>query len=57
MICFTDERLRGPLGVMRRCMTENIKVKVITRNYKHVRGICTGYILAFDKHWNLVRKR
>lgn len=25
-----------------------------TRNFKEVRGICTGHVIAFDKHWNLV---
>uniref|UniRef100_T1JNS2 Sm domain-containing protein n=1 Tax=Strigamia maritima TaxID=126957 RepID=T1JNS2_STRMM len=43
----------GPLGVLVKCMNERIKVKVWTRNYKYIRGICTGFIEAFDKHWNL----
>ena len=44
----------GPLRVLQQCVTEKLKVKVLTRNYSHVRGICSGYIVAFDKHWNLV---
>jgi hypothetical protein len=44
----------GPLSVLRMCVEQHLKVKVWTRNYKHARGICNGYIVAFDKHWNLV---
>ncbi|XP_014665639.1 PREDICTED: serine/arginine repetitive matrix protein 2-like [Priapulus caudatus] len=43
----------GPLGVLNKCVQERIRVKVWTRSYNHIRGICTGYIVAFDKHWNL----
>ncbi|XP_015916942.2 U7 snRNA-associated Sm-like protein LSm11 [Parasteatoda tepidariorum] len=42
-----------PLGALTKCL-ENRKIKVWTRNFEKVRGICTGYVVAFDKHWNLV---
>jgi len=44
----------GPLSVLRRCVEDHLKVKVWTRNFKYARGICNGYIVAFDLHWNLV---
>jgi len=44
----------SPLEDLSHCVDEKRKVKVWTRNYKEVRGVMTGYLLAFDKHWNLV---
>jgi len=49
-----DEYRQGALAVLRRCVEERQKIKVWTRNYRYVRGICVGYLVAFDKHWNLV---
>jgi small nuclear ribonucleoprotein (snRNP)-like protein len=43
----------GALSVLARCVEQRLRVKVWTRNYKHIRGICVGFIVAFDKHWNL----
>jgi len=54
MVLFADEYLEGPLAVLRHCVCERLKIKVWTRNYRYVRGICVGYLVAFDKHWNLV---
>jgi len=50
-----DGYKEGALAVLRRCVEERVKIKVWTRNYRYVRSICTGYLVAFDKHWNLVR--
>ncbi|XP_064109236.1 U7 snRNA-associated Sm-like protein LSm11 isoform X2 [Macrobrachium nipponense] len=47
------EEIQGPLAVLRRCQQENIRVKVYTRNHSEIRGLVTGYVIAFDKHWNL----
>jgi len=49
-----DDYREGALAVLRRCVNERLKIKVWTRNYGYVRGICVGYVVAFDKHWNLV---
>jgi len=54
VVLFADEYREGPLGVLCRCVNERLKIKVWTRNYRYVRGICVGYLVAFDKHWNLV---
>ncbi|XP_013391547.1 cylicin-1 [Lingula anatina] len=48
-----DEHHKGPFSLLRRCVKERKKVKVLTRSFKHVRGICSGYVIAFDTHFNL----
>ncbi|XP_057311574.1 repetitive organellar protein-like isoform X2 [Hydractinia symbiolongicarpus] len=42
-----------PFRVLYNCMTYGIKAKVWIRRYKDVRGVLTGYIVAFDVHMNL----
>lgn len=44
----------SPLADLYQCITNEQKMKIWTRNYKEVRGVMTGYIIAFDKHWNIV---
>ncbi|CAL1266628.1 unnamed protein product [Larinioides sclopetarius] len=44
----------SPLNALYKCINENKKIKIWTRNFEEIRGICTGYVVAFDKHWNLV---
>ncbi|KAK7071131.1 U7 snRNA binding [Halocaridina rubra] len=47
------DEMQGPLALLRQCRENNIRIKVYTRNHSEIRGILTGYIVAFDKHWNL----
>lgn len=47
------EEIEGPLAVLRQCQKDNTRVKVYTRNQNEIRGLVTGYVVAFDKHWNL----
>ncbi|KAG0714662.1 U7 snRNA-associated Sm-like protein LSm11 [Chionoecetes opilio] len=47
------EDMAGPLALLSRCRDDNARVKVYTRNHSEVRGVLTGYVVAFDKHWNL----
>ncbi|XP_055950051.1 U7 snRNA-associated Sm-like protein LSm11 [Argiope bruennichi] len=44
---------KTPLSVLTRCVETNMKIKVWVRNANEIRGLCSGYLLAFDKHWNL----
>ncbi|ELT97194.1 hypothetical protein CAPTEDRAFT_108238, partial [Capitella teleta] len=44
----------GPMTLLLRAVQEKLRVRVITRNARHVRGICTGFLVAFDWHCNLV---
>ncbi|CAL1287189.1 unnamed protein product [Larinioides sclopetarius] len=44
----------SPLLAISESIFQKKKIKIWTRNFKEVRGICTGYVVAFDKHWNLI---
>uniref|UniRef100_A0A3Q3A6Z6 LSM11, U7 small nuclear RNA associated n=2 Tax=Kryptolebias marmoratus TaxID=37003 RepID=A0A3Q3A6Z6_KRYMA len=43
----------SPLGELYRCVQERIRVKVHIRTFKGLRGVCSGFVVAFDKFWNL----
>ncbi|XP_036424859.1 U7 snRNA-associated Sm-like protein LSm11 [Colossoma macropomum] len=43
----------SPLGELNRCVQERIRIKVHIRSFKGLRGVCTGFVVAFDKFWNL----
>ncbi|KAL2089128.1 hypothetical protein ACEWY4_016027 [Coilia grayii] len=43
----------SPLGSLNCCVQEHIRVKVHIRTFKGLRGVCTGFVVAFDKFWNL----
>ncbi|XP_062331822.1 U7 snRNA-associated Sm-like protein LSm11 [Osmerus eperlanus] len=43
----------SPLGQLHRCVEERIRVKVHIRTFKGLRGVCSGFIVAFDKFWNM----
>eukprot|EP00250_Pteridium_aquilinum_P029773 c40102_g1_i1 orf=210-944(+) len=49
------EKLKhGPVGLLAECYQHKLRVKVWTRHTHGVRGSLTGFLLAFDKHLNLV---
>ncbi|MBN3317619.1 LSM11 protein, partial [Atractosteus spatula] len=43
----------SPLGELYRCVQEKIRVKVHIRTFKGLRGVCSGFLVAFDKFWNM----
>ncbi|XP_040201008.1 U7 snRNA-associated Sm-like protein LSm11 isoform X1 [Rana temporaria] len=43
----------GPLGMLYRCVQERLKVNVHIRTFKGLRGVCSGFVVAFDKFWNM----
>ncbi|XP_050536309.1 U7 snRNA-associated Sm-like protein LSm11 [Daktulosphaira vitifoliae] len=45
---------KGPLSRIANLCYRRQRAKVYTRSAASVRGYCEGYIIAFDKHWNLV---
>uniref|UniRef100_A0A1B6HG84 Sm domain-containing protein n=1 Tax=Homalodisca liturata TaxID=320908 RepID=A0A1B6HG84_9HEMI len=45
--------VKGPLAMLQTCMDKNIRIKVLTRNMSGIRGHCSGYLVAFDKHFNI----
>ena len=53
--CSFSAKETGPLSTLQRALTTNLKVTVVIRTFKGVRGECTGYLVAYDKYMNLVR--
>ncbi|XP_045359440.1 U7 snRNA-associated Sm-like protein LSm11 isoform X2 [Leopardus geoffroyi] len=47
----------SPLGELHRCIREGVKVNVHIRTFKGLRGVCTGFLVAFDKFWNMLFDR
>ncbi|KAJ4946556.1 hypothetical protein JOQ06_024221 [Pogonophryne albipinna] len=43
----------SPLGELYRCVEEKIRVRVHIRTFKGLRGVCSGFVVAFDKFWNM----
>ncbi|KAE8613704.1 hypothetical protein XENTR_v10007834 [Xenopus tropicalis] len=43
----------SPLGELNRCIQDRIRIKVHIRTFKGLRGVCSGFIVAFDKFWNM----
>ncbi|XP_073511392.1 U7 snRNA-associated Sm-like protein LSm11 [Phyllobates terribilis] len=43
----------SPVGRLYRCVQERLRVHVHTRTFRGLRGLCSGFIVAFDKCWNL----
>ena len=48
------KQLEGPVTVLEKGMKSKSKVLVVTRHKNGIRGVCSGYIEAFDKHHNIV---
>ncbi|CAH0722120.1 unnamed protein product, partial [Brenthis ino] len=43
----------GPLGALKDCVDQRLRIKVITRNANGIRGVLHATLVAFDKQWNL----
>ncbi|KAI3351912.1 hypothetical protein L3Q82_020746 [Scortum barcoo] len=43
----------SPLAELYHCVEERIRVKVHIRTFKGLRGVCSGFVVAFDKFWNM----
>lgn len=57
LLCFSSVCKGSPLGELYRCVQERIRVKVHIRTFKGLRGVCSGFVVAFDKFWNMVSSR
>ena len=56
MVLLVSVHEGSPLGELHRCIREGVKVNVHIRTFKGLRGVCTGFLVAFDKFWNMVIK-
>ena len=56
LVFLVPDTVRGPLALLHTAVKEKVQVRVWVRRFRGVRGVCQGYIVAFDNHWNLVRK-
>ncbi|XP_066053230.1 U7 snRNA-associated Sm-like protein LSm11 [Chamaea fasciata] len=43
----------SPLGELHRCIRDGVRINVHIRTFKGLRGVCTGFLVAFDKFWNM----
>nr|XP_021188138.2 U7 snRNA-associated Sm-like protein LSm11 [Helicoverpa armigera] len=43
----------GPLAVLKECVDKRLRIKIITRNDRGIRGTLQGTVVAFDKQWNM----
>ena len=53
-VCSLVKYKEGPLSVLYNSIEKKAKLRVWTRKLKGLRGVCVGYLVAFDKHMNLV---
>jgi len=44
----------GPLHLLKRCLQERVRVRVVIRRFGGVRGHVHGLLMAFDQHFNMV---
>lgn len=56
LLCAPDPG-SGPMNLVSECLEARCRVHVWIRHSAGLRGVCTGRIVAFDKHLNIVRTR
>eukprot|EP00057_Strongylocentrotus_purpuratus_P005419 XP_003730936.2 PREDICTED: uncharacterized protein LOC100890283 [Strongylocentrotus purpuratus] len=49
----SEHTKESPLDLLRQCVEKRCKVRVCIRSFKGLRSICIGYLVAFDKIWNM----
>jgi small nuclear ribonucleoprotein (snRNP)-like protein len=53
LVAYMEKQKEGPMSVLQSCIEKGQRVKVTVRKLDGVRGTCIGFLVAFDKHWNL----
>lgn len=49
-----DKYKEGPLSLLWLCYKNHWKIEVVIRSARSIRGSCTGFIMGFDKHFNML---
>ncbi|KAL3877714.1 hypothetical protein ACJMK2_035379 [Sinanodonta woodiana] len=44
---------KGPLSLLFHCVKDKLQILVVVRGAVSIRGYCKGYLIAFDKHFNM----
>uniref|UniRef100_A0A2A4J962 Sm domain-containing protein n=1 Tax=Heliothis virescens TaxID=7102 RepID=A0A2A4J962_HELVI len=47
------DTIDGPLAVLKDCVDKRLRIKIITRNDRGIRGTLHATVVAFDKQWNM----
>ena len=53
-ILFYNTHRHGPQSFLGKAVKSHKKFCVITRSFKGIRGICVGFLLAFDRYSNMI---
>jgi len=53
MIKLSSDGTEGPMAALAKLARDGARVEVRTRGLDRIRGVCRGFLKAFDKHWNL----
>jgi small nuclear ribonucleoprotein (snRNP)-like protein len=51
---FLEAHQTGPFELLFDCFKHHTPVKVVIRSAASIRGTCTGTLIGYDKHMNLV---
>ena len=51
---YEDQNYKGPYSVLASIFVNRQRVRVVVRYVNGIRGTVTGYLVAFDKHMNLI---
>lgn len=50
-----EKNKEGPLKLLYDCQQQRARVRVVTRHQRGIKGVVIGFLVAFDKHMNMVR--
>lgn len=57
VVVVSESYQAGPFQLLFTALKQRTRLRVMIRRHKGLRGTCTGFLIAFDKHMNLVRSR
>ncbi|XP_072168177.1 uncharacterized protein [Diadema setosum] len=51
-----EDPQQGPLDLLKQCVEKHCRVRVCVRSFKGLRSVCIGYVIAYDKMFNMALK-